>query len=112
MATSSMRRARRAQRALQGGELPPPAPVQMVEVETVGLRKDVAKRVTKEWGLSKYHSQISREQYIALLIEAQLEHEQQLREQKEQEHNLVSLATTMPNPREYIGQRTPRRGGV
>ena len=108
MATSSMRRARRAHQAVNGGELPPPRPVAMVEVETVGFRKEVSKRITQEWELSKYHSQLSREQYIALLVEAQLNHEQALREQEEQQHSLVQLATHIPAGNEYVGQRTRR----
>ena len=90
------RKARLTYAKTHGVPVPPPVNAEMVVEETILLFKRVSKRIDQEYALSAYHKQLSRVQYIALLIESALNHEEKLRDEAAAEGSLVKLVTKLP----------------
>jgi len=90
------RKARLTYAKTHGVPVPPPVNAEMVVEETILLFKRVSKRIDEERAFSVYRKQLSRVQYIALLIEAALNHEEKLRDEAAAEGSLVKLVTKLP----------------
>lgn len=88
------RKARLAHAIRTGEAVPPPVAPERFNEETVLLPKHVTKLVAEEHAACRY--KMTRAQYLAKLVEAAANHERELREQRESEHNLIVPATHLP----------------